>query len=142
MARARKRFVEAQGAFGVTKRPYRPKPELEPADELPSVETDDGVPYERFGEDARIVEIAEGLQELRERIMWFGPSPFMVVLLKELLVKLIAVSDTRFLVNLGIEDIEDLKSMHEMSGSSIADYLEAALSSLPRETLVELGLVV
>lgn len=76
--------------------------------------------------------------------MWFGPTPYMVCLMKEIITALVkagGLDGTYFLRGLGIDEIGELSEMDNMSGNAVADFFEAAMLSVPRDILVQLGLV-
>jgi len=104
---------------------------------------DDGVPYEKM-ESFRIREFdqweAMSMGDRQSRLQYFAPSPFQVVFLRQLIDRLFEISGedgTRFLKLLGIDSIEELGELDEMSGPSIIEMLAAAITSLPPDLIAE-----
>lgn len=102
---------------------------------------DDGIAYESLGDT--IKEFTQETFELRSMTAWFAPSPYMVVLLKQLIKKLVTVSGlggSYFLDGLGFSSFDELDQLGEMSGVAVADYLDAAILSVPADMLEAAGL--
>ena len=102
---------------------------------------DDGVPYERLGEDAR--ELFASLREVHDQVSWFPATPYMVVLLKELIreiYKMDGIDGCDFMQFLDLDDIDDLSDLNNMRAVDVADLLHKALMSIPEDRLIEMGL--
>lgn len=66
----------------------------------------------------------------------------MIVALKQLVARLIkagGADGTYFLRSLGIDDVSELNDINNMRAEVVADYLQRAAFSVPREILVEIG---
>lgn len=134
--------AEIAGAFGKHRRKVAPIAETvpEPNGTLIDGPVDNGVAYERLGPD--FVEVYVEIAEMRRAAMWTAPSPFMILLLKELILKLIEASGTDgtwFLANLGIEDVSELAAMNDLHADSVIEMLDAAVLSIPAELLISMG---
>jgi len=100
----------------------------------------DGRAYESMRQDVRGAVV--DTRELQRRAVWVPASPFVIHLVKELIVRLIEISNldgTEFLCGLGIDSVEELDQLNEMHADSIIELLDHAVLSIPADRLKSLG---
>lgn len=133
---------ETQGAFGrFMSEEIASLEEAEAVNEHREIDRrGDGAAYERFGEIVR--ELNESMHEMRERTVYFPATPFMIVLLKELVEELHGIFDGAG--NELAEDLSslaDVSSLNELSGITVDDLLQKIIDAMPRVDQEILGLV-
>lgn len=133
-----------QGAFGLQSRhTYQPNAPSETTVHIAvSAPHDDGVPYERLAKPIR--ERFTELKDIHSEISWFATSPFMAILLKEMIRYLYArhgFDGLKFLDGLGLETLADLDLLDEMSGSAIIELFALAMAVISKDDQQALGLI-